>query len=372
MDALEIVLRRGDQQVELGITAPRVTRSDLGAATYPDRDVAVVVFEANLQALLSDGFAIERTVTRDLRAAIRPLEDGEDRTFVTWDGGEVVRAHVYEADPVTVFDGLLPRVEDAQPFGGFDPAAADAAVLAVHAVRALAAHGIAACPRFGVEVSGPWVDRVLAMPRSLAVRLTHLWLCEPWNGSTGEAYLGPRPLGATFPGLLAFYTPQWAWLRWSKAKFPVLDRLTLGRGPHLIARKKASPPEPPLRDILDRIERSAPAIRHLALQHQHRDAGAIEVIARHPVLRRLSMLDLFGVHHQFAFEALLARRSAFAHLDAIVLGAHLVPQETLAAFEDWPEVVFASWDRREVRAYDDAWAESSALPDPPSREVKPR
>ena len=55
MDALEIVLRRGDQQVELGITAPRVTRSDLGTVTCPDGDVAVVVFEAWRQAGFDGG-----------------------------------------------------------------------------------------------------------------------------------------------------------------------------------------------------------------------------------------------------------------------------------------------------------------------------
>ena len=73
MDALEIVLRRGDQQVELGITAPLVTRADLGAAPYPDRDVAAGGCDDG------DGrSATRRTVvaTRRLSADMRCSADG--------------------------------------------------------------------------------------------------------------------------------------------------------------------------------------------------------------------------------------------------------------------------------------------------------
>lgn len=133
-----------------------------------------------------------------------------------------------------------------------------------------------------------------------------------------------------------------------------LDRLSLGPG---------GAPEPPLPALLDAVAAGAPALRHLALPHRHHDAASLEVLARHPLLARLEVLDLFTIHHRLDLDALWARRGAFGHLTALLVGSHLAPPEP--RFAAWPAVQPAAFDRRELRVYDRAWAESVALPAPP-------
>jgi hypothetical protein len=110
-------------------------------------------------------------------------------------------------------------------------------------------------------------------------------------------------------------------------------------------------------EALDSIAERAPRLRYLALRSHDWDGGELGRLLRHPLVERLSVLDLFAVHCDVDFDALLAGRERLAHLDALILGSHRVPEAVPARFSDWPQVRFASWDRAELADFDRDWAE---------------
>ncbi len=98
----------------------------------------------------------------------------------------------------------------------------------------------------------------------------------------------------------------------------------------------------------------APRLRHLALHHAPTTGAAIEELAMHPILDRLTSLEIFATNHarSFPFTSVLERREAFAYLRRFYLAGHLVADDVVKRFDDWPEVELVTWDRRETMAWD--------------------
>jgi hypothetical protein len=329
------------------------------SATFESPAVAMVAFEAEAQTLERQRHDARGECSEDLPGALADLGCDDDRTWIVVQGGRLKGVHVYEADPVSC-ENLQGEASHAAPWRSFDPETAPGEVLGVHALRRLLAHpATAQCPRFGIEAWGPYIEPLLERLSSAgrAHWLTHLWLHDPWDGNRGALSTKARALGSDFPNLRVLYVPLWTWPLWCEADMRRLDRLTLGHGPQWVSHGKQWPAVPPLGEILDGVARRTPALRQLAVRSRVWNRDEIELLAAHPLLQRLATLELFNVHHAFDHEAFLRSRPRFEHLSGIVLGSHLLPQETVARFADWPAVKLASWDRRELRAYDAAWDE---------------
>jgi hypothetical protein len=104
---------------------------------------------------------------------------------------------------------------------------------------------------------------------------------------------------------------------------------------------------------LDWLKHAAlPRLEHLALRHARLDEVGLAALADLALVPQLHSLELFSSHHAFPFDALLALRPRFNHLERILLGGHIVPTEILQRFDDWPQVRFVSHDRRELLAFD--------------------
>lgn len=355
-----------DDGTRLTIDGPSVTLARAGAEpiahAFANVDVAAVVFEANATALEArQPHAAHVACDPALPGVLADLGYDDDRTFVRIVEGALVAAHVYDGDPVGYWDGLRPQVLAAPPFGAFVPDDAPHEVLGLHALRRLLAHpAFPACPRFGIEAWGryidPLLDRLEASGRASV--LTHLFLFDPWSTEERRPTARVRPLGEELPALRMLSMPLWSWPLWSDAPFANVERLALGGGTPLQGYADAFPVVPPLFDVLDDVVRKAPALRHLAFRTRAWTAADLARLAAHPVLAQLTTLELFNVHHALDHEALLAARPHLAHLGQLVIGRHLVPAETLARYADWPAVTLASFDRRELVEYDRRWGET--------------
>jgi hypothetical protein len=280
---------------------------------------------------------------------------------VVVEGERLQAVHVYEADPVSC-EHLRGTAWHAPAWRHFDPHREwddlPPAWLGLHALRRLAAHpATRACGRLGIEAWGPYVDPLLdfAAAAGLGDRVTHLDQRGAWDARAGALRVRPRRLGDEFPNLRALSAASWGFGSWSAVPLGRLDRLRLIADWGDTWRSSIPVPGPPLAEILDRVADRAPFLRQLAIPAYRWDPSALDVLTRHPLLARLVTLELFNIHHPFDFEALLDARPRLAHLETVVLGSHLVPQEVLQRFADWPAVQFASHDRRELRAYDAAW-----------------
>jgi hypothetical protein len=331
--------------------------------TYDETAVAMVAFEANAQAREQAGLRGEPSCSDELPGILGDIGCDDDRSWIKIRDGRLVAVHLYDADPVGYWDGLRGSVQAAAPLDRFTPATAPFETLGVHALRRLLAHpATATCPRFGCALWGPYIDplldRLLAAGRG--AWLSHLWLYDPWNSNKGELNARPRPLGTQFPSLRMLYAPYWSWPMWSGAPLPGLTRLTLGHGPEWIAAGKGAPPLPPLAQVLDEIAARAPRLAALSLPHRRWDEAGLHTLTRHPLLASLQILELYNVHHDLDYEALLAARPRLSHLSRLILGSHLVPQTTMARFADWPAVTFAAHDRRELVEFDREWRDEVA------------
>jgi hypothetical protein len=330
--------------------------------TFDSAAIAMVAFEAIAHALEASGVPTWGECSAELPGILADLGSDDDRTWIVVRNGEVVAAHIYEADPVSC-DNLRGEVQGAQPWERFDPDTARPDMLGIHALRRLSAHPAAArCRRLGVETWGPYAEPLLARlcAEGLAPRLTHLWISDPWDRERAAPSMTPRAIGAVFPALRMLDIPSWSWSLWSGVPMTRLDRLTLGASSSWIARPGTGPNLPPIEEVLDGVGRDATALRQLAWRHQRWESDVLDRLTAHPLLRRLDTLDLFNVHHSFDHEAFLRLRPRIEHLSTIVLGSHLVPEKTLERYRDWPAVRFGSWNRVELGDFDTAWSEDAS------------
>jgi hypothetical protein len=150
----------------------------------------------------------------------------------------------------------------------------------------------------------------------------------------------PVPIGAAFPSLRGLSCRADEVARLLSRGAPELRALIVRGGvwePHVV-------------DLAARL----PKLGHLGLFHATTKEANLARLASHPVMDRITSLEIFSTNHasQFPFDALLERRDAFAYLQHIYLAAHLVPEDVRRRFEDWPEVELVTWDRRETMALD--------------------
>ena len=108
----------------------------------------------------------------------------------------------------------------------------------------------------------------------------------------------------------------------------------------------------------------APHLRHLGLRRGSWDVPGLERLFAHPIMDRLTSLDLSedAIGSVFPYRELLGLRSGWQYLRRLCLPRYNPGLGALqAAFDECPEVTFVGYDRREVMALDletCGWAES--------------
>jgi hypothetical protein len=171
-----------------------------------------------------------------------------------------------------------------------------------------------------------------------AARVTHLEL------RTNELHAEHAPLARSFPALRGL----------TCADHELAPLLAEG-APRLRSLVVTHPWDQPHAAIEARLPNVAlPDLRHFGLFHGPCSAEDLAVIAAHPMLGSLASLEIFSLNDatRFAFDALLERRDAWAHLRRVLVTGHLVPDDIKRRFATWPEVEFVGYDRREVIAFD--------------------
>ncbi|WP_214109764.1 hypothetical protein [Acrocarpospora catenulata] len=247
--------------------------------------------------------------------------------------GPAVHAYVEGHDVVSIVDGLATAKGMSPSRLGFDarrePWRAD--LMGRHRLRSLLASGhMSRLRSLRVRTwSGTGhLDPVLR-EYSAADRLTHLCL---W---TQRDDVAEAPVAGRYPGLRALECQAGEVAGLLRDGAPRLRTLvTYGAGSD---------------GLLAGL--SLPALRHLALWETEVDPAEL---SGSPIVGQLATLDLWKVNgaDRFDFSGLLRHRGDLAHLEQIIVPGHGIPAGTPARFEDWPEVVFAGFDRRETLALD--------------------
>ncbi|MBK7396207.1 MAG: hypothetical protein IPJ34_07890 [Myxococcales bacterium] len=171
-----------------------------------------------------------------------------------------------------------------------------------------------------------------------AERVTHVEL------RTNDPDAEHAPIAGSFPGLRGLTCAEGE-----------LAPLLAAGAPRLRSLVVTHPWDRPPVEIAARLPAVAlPDLRHFGLFHGPCSAEDLVGIAEHPMVRALTSLEFFSLDHatRFPFEALLARREAWAHLRRVLVTGHLVPDEVKQRFASWPAVEFVGYDRREVIAFD--------------------
>jgi hypothetical protein len=214
-----------------------------------------------------------------------------------------------------------------------------------------AAHAVDLLRELGARVA-PGDDARLA---SLSLLL--FGPIEPVIGALAERGLAPTVTSLSLrasPGLrVPRLDPALPSLGALSASWPEAREALAGGHPSLAAIAIGAL-DVPVREVVRALDRMAlPALSSLALPGIV-DEADLDALARSRLVRRLSFLDLATTHDAalFPFDALAARRARFDHLAGLALGGHLVPPRARRAFASWPAVRFASWDRRELLAFD--------------------
>ncbi|MEU9884390.1 hypothetical protein [Sphaerisporangium sp. NPDC051011] len=259
-----------------------------------------------------------------------------DAQFLLVPDGPAVHAYVDADDLVSIVDGLATAKGMTAGRLGFDPVREPwrADLVGPHLLRGLlATEHMSRLRSLRVRTWGGTarLDPVLRSFHA-ADRLTHLCLV-----SQSDAV--DAPVAGRYPGLRALECAAWE-----------VPELLCDGAPrlHTLVAYGTDPSRPPLLDALAGVP--LPALRHLALWETLVDPATL---TGSPVVARLATLDLWNsAGRRFDFSGLLRCREELAHLERIVVPWHDIPPGTRERFADWPQVTFASHDRREVQAHD--------------------
>ncbi|WP_437737076.1 hypothetical protein [Sorangium sp. So ce1335] len=245
--------------------------------------------------------------------------------------GFVRDACVADADAAALADVFEPPLLQVDPRElGFDPRVERPAphTYAVHALRRLLCHPAGRfLRRLRMEIREE-IEPILSflVEHGRVDRVSHLAV-------TSRA---GRALGACFPELHALACYARGLDRWLAAPLPRLLHLTVRWEPATLSSVLAA---------LDATR--LPSLQHVALWDTPLDAKSTALVLDHPVIARLTRLDLWSqiAPQRGMYEAVLLRRRELQHLERLVLALHGAPAELVARFADWPAVVWADRSR---------------------------
>lgn len=336
--------------------ALELSSSEKYSVTYKSNSTAALVFENNLKSFEQKGYQIEGSC-EDTLPGIFTIFEEDDRSWISFKDNQLNKVCIYDADTVGIWDGLYPDLQEAKQLGDFNPKNADPELFGTHCIRRFIAHPASAqCQEFALQLSINLEKNLnLIASSKRADRLTHLEIYDFWNSKSPHAQ--PRKLGSEFPQLKRLTIPSGAIDTFMSGVFPNLERLTIKNSQ---PEKEKAPPllEPhEIEEMFNKIIKSAPALKHFTLQSYDFPKATLEKIAHHPLLQQLQTLDLTGTYNQFDYYALLELEPYFKHLQNIIVTTPLTDKKIIPAFTHWPEVLFASYDRREpaIKKIDEQW-----------------
>jgi len=290
--------------------------------TYEHWEVAACVFEANVQGLVSDGFAVvEDRCGPNALAGFSPPEANELYTARRGAAG-IDSVSIDAADPVAIYDGTGARLHRARELGRFDRSVIDPAWEIEHALRrAIHWPGTSNLQGFELTVSFEH-DRFLAWVRADSARtlLTHLHLFGDWS------HPELRALGRAFPNLRGLSLPRPWLMRSGDSELAELQYLHLER-------PAGESGEADLERCLKFASRRAPGLLALSVCVS---GGELATVLDHPLLSRLYEVL---VHVQGPFDSTpLTEAGGWHHLDRLHIQARAYDDRQRELLQRWPNV----------------------------------
>jgi hypothetical protein len=307
--------------------------------TYADEETAVLVFENNVKALEASGYELNTECTGALKEVFSFLSF-EDRYVLKTKNNLIERFLIFEADSISVWDGLYPRLKKAKPLGYFNPEKADPELFGIHCLRRFIAHPASEnCSEFGLRLSMK-IDNFLNILKksTRANKLTHLELDILWR--KGQPNVCPRDLSLEFPVIRRLSIPYPAFELYFNAEFKKLEWLILALIPN-----RRHTGETAVTDTLDRLHKYAPVLK-IFKPTMHGEELAL--LATHPFIKRLKVLDLRNVNY-CDYSDLLNLKPHLTHLEMIILNGYSTNIKIKKVFKNWKAIVFAKDEEHSLR-----------------------
>lgn len=155
---------------------------------------------------------------------------------------------------------------------------------------------------------------------------------------------GPAPaLGDSLPGLQGLGVSERALPALLSAKIPSLRRLVVFRS------------DDDVRPVLGQLDPARlPSLEHLGLWYRRTTRDGLRAIAAHPITARLKTLEIWSTEEarRLPFHDLVALRPSLSHLERVLLGGHLVPDDVRERLSSWPAIELVDHDRIQALGLD--------------------
>jgi len=337
----ETLLERDGEHASIAIDGPQVSvtigREPADQRTYAYAEDAAFVFEANVDALHEEGFVeVEQRNADEAPGALADWNDDRDEFFwICWRDGQVDTASVYAADPVGTGMATRGLLRDAPPHGRFDNAKLNDVWGLGHALRRLLHH-----PRSSRMTSFELAiafehDRLLDQVANSQRRqlLSHLMLIQAWRDNP---LCRPRALADEFPNLRSLTLHNWSVPHFMQRPLEHLQVLSLSRYSAEVNRKP--PPTRPVSELLSDVARAAPNLQALVFPDASLDSDQLRQLLVHPLLQRITTLDILATSYIPDLDLLLAHRDELGHLENLFVTDHGLSSEDRARLDEWPAV----------------------------------